>query len=89
METDPNNLVNYVCGSDYRTDEHREGDVAIKPDSEYPAWLFTMDMTRPKPNAADMENKNSIETYIWPLNLPKTLRCHCRGKDSVTLRKRS
>ena len=63
VETDPEKLVNFVCGSDYRTEEHREGDVPIKPDSEYPSWLFTMDVTRPKPNAIDMENKNTIEYY--------------------------
>ena len=61
METDPEKLVNFVCGSDYRTDEHREGDVQIKPDTEYPSWVFTMDVKRPKPNAIDMENKNTIE----------------------------
>merc|ERR1719340_548116 len=63
VETDPEKLVNFVCGSDYRTEEHREGDVPIKPDSEYPSWLFTMDVTRPKPKAIDMENKNTIEYY--------------------------
>lgn len=63
VETDPHKLVKYVCGSDYRTDEHREGDIEIKEDSEYPNWLFTMDITRPKPNAIDMENKNSIEYW--------------------------
>ena len=63
VETDPEKLVNFVCGSDYRTDEHREGDVQIKPDSEYPSWVFTMDVKRPKPNAIDMENKNTVEYW--------------------------
>ena len=55
--------MNFVCGSDYRNEEHREGDVPIKPDSEYPDWLFTMDVSRPKPNARDMKDKNTIEYY--------------------------
>ena len=63
METDPNKLVNFVCGSDYRTEEHREGDVPIKADSEYPEWVFTMDVKRPKPYAIEMEDKNSIEYW--------------------------
>ena len=63
VEADPEKLVNFVCGSDYRIDEHHEGDVKIKPDSEYPDWVFTMDVNRPKPNAIDMENKNTIEYW--------------------------
>ena len=63
VETDPHKLVNFVCGSDYRIEEHREGDAAIKPDSEYPDWVFTMDVHRPKPMAADMEDKNTIEYW--------------------------
>ncbi|XP_017837490.1 39S ribosomal protein L54, mitochondrial [Drosophila busckii] len=43
VETDANRLVNYVCGSNYlKTGE----DVKIKPDSEYPDWLWTLNTER-------------------------------------------
>lgn len=40
VETDPHKLVNYVCG----TNLLREGgeDIKLKPDSEYPDWLWTL-----------------------------------------------
>ena len=40
VETDPHKLVNFVCG----TNLLREGgeDVKLKPDSEYPEWLWTL-----------------------------------------------
>ncbi|EZA47280.1 hypothetical protein DMN91_005932 [Ooceraea biroi] len=40
VETDPHKLVNYVCG----TNISKEGgeDVEIKPDSEYPSWLWSI-----------------------------------------------
>ncbi|XP_034479849.1 39S ribosomal protein L54, mitochondrial [Drosophila innubila] len=43
VETDANKLVNYVCGSNYmKTGE----DVKIKPDTEYPDWLWTLNTER-------------------------------------------
>ncbi|KAM8712427.1 hypothetical protein ACLKA7_012872 [Drosophila subpalustris] len=43
VETDANKLVNYVCGSNYmKTGE----DVKIKPDAEYPDWLWTLNTER-------------------------------------------
>ncbi|XP_075986283.1 mitochondrial ribosomal protein L54 [Anticarsia gemmatalis] len=43
VETDPNKLVNFVCGSNiYLTGE----DVKIKEDSEYPAWLWELNTGR-------------------------------------------
>ena len=39
VETDPVKLVNFVCGSNYS----KEGkDVELKPDNEYPDWLWTL-----------------------------------------------
>ena len=39
VETDPVKLVNNVCGSNIL----KEGkDVELKPDSEYPDWLWTL-----------------------------------------------
>lgn len=39
VETDPHKLVNYLCGGQYM----KEGpEVKLKPDSEYPDWLWTL-----------------------------------------------
>ncbi|XP_063982371.1 large ribosomal subunit protein mL54 [Diachasmimorpha longicaudata] len=39
VETDAHKLVNYVCGSNI----YKEGeDVKLKPESEYPDWLWTI-----------------------------------------------
>lgn len=46
VETDPVKLVNFVCGSNIM----KEGqDIAVKPDSEYPAWLWEIHTGPPKP----------------------------------------
>lgn len=45
VETDPKKLVQYVCGSNYfKTGE----DVKVKPDSEYPEWLWNINIGPPK-----------------------------------------
>ncbi|KAL2712675.1 hypothetical protein V1478_017630 [Vespula squamosa] len=42
VEKDANKLVTYVCGSNY----FKEGeDIKLKPDSEYPDWLWTLSLT--------------------------------------------
>ena len=39
VETDPEKLVKFVCGSNiYKTGQ----DVEIKPENEYPDWLWTI-----------------------------------------------
>lgn len=51
VETDPHKLVNYVCGSNiYTTGE----DVKIKPDSEYPEWLWSLN-TGAAPRIEDLD----------------------------------
>ncbi|XP_023950668.2 39S ribosomal protein L54, mitochondrial [Bicyclus anynana] len=51
VETDPERLVNYVCGSNiYITGE----DVKIKDDSEYPDWLWTLNTGKP-PRIEDLD----------------------------------
>lgn len=51
VETDPHKLVNYVCG----TNIYKEGeDVKIKPDSEYPSWLWTI-RTGPPPTLEELD----------------------------------
>ena len=60
VETDPVKLVTTVCGSNYKLDGE---DVQLKPDSEYPEWLFTMDIKRPKPKSWETEDQNSKEFF--------------------------
>ncbi|XP_053688236.1 39S ribosomal protein L54, mitochondrial [Sabethes cyaneus] len=44
VETDATKLVNYVCGSNWlKTGE----DIKIKPDSEYPDWLWSLHVGKP------------------------------------------
>lgn len=39
VETDPEKLVNYVCGSNIM----KEGEnIKLQPDSEYPEWLWDL-----------------------------------------------
>ncbi|KAJ8928192.1 hypothetical protein NQ314_019255 [Rhamnusium bicolor] len=46
VETDPEKLVKYVCGSNiYKTGE----DILLKPDSEYPDWLWNVRLGPPPP----------------------------------------
>ncbi|XP_029169676.1 LOW QUALITY PROTEIN: 39S ribosomal protein L54, mitochondrial [Nylanderia fulva] len=52
VETDVNRLLTYVCG----TNLYKEGgeDVKIKPDSEYPDWLWTL-RTGPPPTLEELD----------------------------------
>ncbi|EAT33961.1 AAEL013771-PB [Aedes aegypti] len=44
VETDANKLVNFVCGSNVlKTGE----DIKLKPDSEYPEWLWSLHVGKP------------------------------------------
>lgn len=46
VETDATKLVRFVCGSNiYKTGD----DVEIKPDSEYPEWLWNIRLGPPPP----------------------------------------
>ena len=60
VETDPVKLTTTVCGSNYKLEGE---DVQLKPDSEYPDWLFTMDIKRPKPKSWEIEDKQSLEYF--------------------------
>lgn len=52
VETDVNRLLTYVCG----TNLYKEGgeDVKIKPDSEYPSWLWSI-RTGPPPTIEELD----------------------------------
>ena len=60
METDPEKLVNFCCGANYQSDIEP---IELKPKSEYPEWLFTMNIKRPKPKSWEIEDKNSKEYF--------------------------
>lgn len=55
VETDPEKLVKYVCGTNiYKTGEN----ALIKPDSEYPEWLWNLRLGPPPPlEELDPESK--------------------------------
>ncbi|XP_076759630.1 mitochondrial ribosomal protein L54 [Xylocopa sonorina] len=77
VENDVNKLLTYVCGSNI----YKEGeDVKLKPDSEYPEWLWSIRTEPPKladldPNTKQywrfirkrgMVRKNLMLKYIRP-----------------------
>uniref|UniRef100_A0A1B0GG91 Large ribosomal subunit protein mL54 n=1 Tax=Glossina morsitans morsitans TaxID=37546 RepID=A0A1B0GG91_GLOMM len=43
VETDVNKLVNYLCGGNINKTGQ---DIKLKPDSEYPDWLWTLNVDR-------------------------------------------
>lgn len=51
VETDPHKLVNYCCGLNFHIDEPP---IKLKPDNEYPDWLWTLRLG-PKPTSAELE----------------------------------
>ena len=60
VETDPEKLANFCCGANYKLDGEP---IELKPKEEYPDWLFTMDIKRPKPKSWEIEDKNSKEFF--------------------------
>lgn len=54
VEEDINKLLNYVCGSNI----YKEGeDIKLKPDSEYPEWLWKIRTEPPKLSDLDPNTK--------------------------------
>ena len=47
-------LQTQVCGLNYATEGPMSEPILIKPDSEYPDWLFKMNVKRPKPTLNEM-----------------------------------
>ncbi|KAI5709522.1 hypothetical protein M8J76_013816 [Diaphorina citri] len=60
VETDAKKLVNFVCGSNIL----KEGgqDIELKPDSEYPDWLWKL-RTGPAPKLEELD-PNSKEYWL-------------------------
>ena len=52
VETDVNKLANYLCGGNIEIDGK---DPELKPDSEYPDWLWNLRICREAPHPNDME----------------------------------
>eukprot|EP00095_Tigriopus_kingsejongensis_P009973 maker-scaffold17_size721972-snap-gene-5.12 protein:Tk09973 transcript:maker-scaffold17_size721972-snap-gene-5.12-mRNA-1 annotation:"GH12746" len=59
VEKDTHKLVNFCYGLNYQLEGE---EVALKPAEEYPDWLWTMNMKRPKPPARDMD-PDTMEYY--------------------------
>ncbi|CAG0891709.1 unnamed protein product [Darwinula stevensoni] len=58
VETDPVKLCTHVCGSNI----YKEGeDVKLKPDSEYPSWLWQLRLGPPPP----LEELDPETLYYW------------------------
>nr|CAG4648420.1 EOG090X0KWJ [Moina brachiata]SVE93401.1 EOG090X0KWJ [Moina brachiata] len=58
VETDPEKLVNYACGSNIL----KQGqDVKLAADSEYPEWLWNLRLGKPPP----LEEMDPNTTQYW------------------------
>nr|CAG4638188.1 EOG090X0KWJ [Chydorus sphaericus] len=58
VETDPEKLVTHLCGSNIL----KQGqDVKLKPDSEYPEWLWTLRLGNPPP--LEEMDQNTLEYW--------------------------
>ena len=55
-------LVSTVCGLNYRVDGAQEA-VPIRPDSEYPDWLWALDVKRPLPPLEE-QDPNTKEYWL-------------------------
>nr|CAG4636696.1 EOG090X0KWJ [Eubosmina coregoni]SVE70204.1 EOG090X0KWJ [Eubosmina coregoni] len=72
VESDPEKLVNFVCGSNIL----KQGqDVEIKPDSEYPDWLFKMKL---EAKATPLEEMDQNTLEYWRRLRKLALRRQCR-----------
>jgi len=60
VETDAKKLVKFVCGSNIL----KEGeDVELKPDSEYPDWLWNLNIGNVLNNTCKKRNKMNITIF--------------------------
>ncbi|XP_053984707.1 39S ribosomal protein L54, mitochondrial [Hylaeus volcanicus] len=70
VEKDINKLLNYVCGLNY----YKEGEeVKLKPDSEYPEWLWNIRTEPPKLSDLD-PNTKAYWRYIRKQGIIRTNR---------------
>lgn len=57
VESDPKKLLNYCCGANIFIEG---SDPEIKPDSEYPEWLWTLRTERGGQNLSELDSSTSI-----------------------------
>merc|ERR1712098_714123 len=63
VETDARKLVTQVCGLNYKLEgDHLVEPVMIKEDSEYPDWLWTLNVERPLP---PLEERDPETKEYW------------------------
>nr|CAG4637530.1 EOG090X0KWJ [Ceriodaphnia reticulata]SVE73336.1 EOG090X0KWJ [Ceriodaphnia reticulata] len=71
VETDPEKLVNYVCGSNIL----KQGqDIQLKPDSEYPDWLWSLRLGKVPPLEEMDQNTLQYWRRLRKLNLRRQSR---------------
>ncbi|CAK9302445.1 unnamed protein product [Gordionus sp. m RMFG-2023] len=58
VENDIQKLCNYACGANYIKDQPV---IPLKPDSEYPDWLWNLNLGKPKP----IEELDPETYYYW------------------------
>jgi hypothetical protein len=76
VEEDANKLVTEVCGLNYQLETDP---VLIKPDSEYPDWLWTINVKRPLPPLEEMVNIDLVKTlwliYVFRIQILRNTGC--------------
>nr|CAG4649865.1 EOG090X0KWJ [Scapholeberis mucronata]SVE94024.1 EOG090X0KWJ [Scapholeberis mucronata] len=71
VETDPEKLVNFVCGSNYS----KQGqDIQLKPDNEYPDWLWSLRLDKPPPLEEMDQNTLQYWRRLRKINLRRKTR---------------
>jgi large subunit ribosomal protein L54 len=78
VETDPEKLVNYCCGANY----FKEGeDPKIKPDEEYPDWLWELHTERQPIPLGELDEN---DPYYWR----RVRKMHFRRNTQLMKKKR-
>nr|SVE75537.1 EOG090X0KWJ [Daphnia dolichocephala] len=71
VETNPEKLVDFVCGSNIL----KQGqDIQLKPDNEYPEWLWSLRLTKPAPLEEMDENSIQYWRRLRKLNIRRQSR---------------
>lgn len=59
VESDPQKLVNLCCGANIFVDGQ---DPELKPDSEYPDWLWSLRLDKQPPDLSELDPD---DPYYW------------------------
>lgn len=78
VETDPEKLINFCCGANIYVDGK---DPEIKPDSEYPDWLWNLrldrkaeDLSELDPNTPEYWTRLSRISFVRNIRIQKRLK---------------